>query len=196
MRNAMIVGLAAVVGLSCAPFAVGQGFSTMQAMPAGYGHGNPYAAPACAAPGYGAQGVQQGCNLCSRACCEDVWAGYCQNKHHGGICLPCLGVRHGQRHVMNIVGTRGCSDGCAVPLSADPQPAVPTGPADSAPAPPAEAQPLPAPPVEPPPLNPTLDPSASRPVQSPPNTVEVSVKKVGPAVPMLNPAAWTIGTGA
>ena len=50
-----------------------------------------YAAPACAAPGYD---LVPGCCEFSPSCCDDVWAGYCQEQRgcafglRRGFCCP------------------------------------------------------------------------------------------------------------
>ncbi len=53
---------------------------------------NPYAAPPCAAPGYG---LAPGCCECPPNCCANVWDGYCSERGRncvfGGHCRgsPC-----------------------------------------------------------------------------------------------------------
>jgi len=138
-----------------------------------------YGAGACAAPEYGAYGLQLGCPQCQSNCCNDAWAGYCQKKHHG-FCLPCIRpmpCRYPQMHAP------ACSNGCDTAqnstLENDPLPA----PASAAP----ETQPTPAPRLPAaPPTPPALEPSNKPTSQSPSDTTEMPF-------PVFNPAAWRIG---
>jgi len=43
----------------------------------GSGQWSAYCAPACAAPAYG---TEQGCCETTPSCCDDAWAGYCQER--------------------------------------------------------------------------------------------------------------------
>lgn len=155
--------------------------------------GNPmnvYGAGACAAPEYGAHSLQPGCCECQPSCCDDAWAGYCQQKHHG-FCLPC--VRPVPRwcsgkHASNCTAT--CNGSSMAPLKEIPE-------FESAPvAAPStlEAAPTPAPQL--PPIPP--DPPASQKLKKPEEAKKLESSSPSDATtmpfPVFNPAAWRIGT--
>ncbi len=59
---------------------------------AGYTVSNAYGAPACAAPAYCGPLVPGCCEYAPSCRCDDIWAGYCQEKEkgRGGCCRPTL----------------------------------------------------------------------------------------------------------
>ena len=142
---------------------------------------NPYEAGACAAPNYGAADIQQPCNHCPSRCCDDVWAGYCQEKQQG-FCLPCIrpfGLRCAP------VAKASCSE-CEIPAEASPS--EPTPKPEAVPVPKGSSKPTLAPELPPPPASPKPLPNMSE-TESPSDTTSVPF-------PMFNPSAWKIGEPA
>jgi hypothetical protein len=161
---------------------------------------SPYAAGACAAPEYGAEAFQSGCGPCGPNCCDDVWAGYCQEKNNGyGFAIPCLPGWGGWSRPGILRSARPCSSCPASPSDADcsscnvqtesAQPVAEQPAARSAPMPPARTRraPAPKPKVQP------LPPPPEEPGKRKPR--ENKTTQADPAyAPLFNPAAWTIGS--
>ncbi|HYW79693.1 MAG TPA: hypothetical protein VE890_08960 [Thermoguttaceae bacterium] len=79
----------------------------------GVGQWNAYCAPPCAAPAYGAE---QGCCEDSPSCCDDAWAGYCQEK-----------ARH-QAFWDNFFSDKSCGRQCATVVHYGPSRSVSCAP--------------------------------------------------------------------
>ena len=149
-----------------------------------FDHMNPYEAGACAAPGYGAAGIQPGCPQCERACCKDAWAGYCEKKH-SGFCLPC--IRPMPYQCRGIHQVAPCSNGCGLIEGAShgrvPVPAAVPETTDAAPV----RQPTKAPDLAPAPPKSTDSQQPEKPISNSPSDA------TSMPFPVFNPAAWKIG---
>ncbi len=154
------------------------------AHPDEHGRVNLYAAGACAAPGYGTQPLQPGCCQCQSSCCDDVWAGYCQEKKHG-FCLPCIRPMARQCAPMAPAINSNCSG--TINASPPEQRLAPL------PAPMKEIDPLPAPKTKSPPTPAPLLPPATAPPAPKPSASEKSSTPsdtTNAPFPVFNPAAW------
>lgn len=78
---AAVLVICGLVGTAAGLEPIGDGCATCQHR-GGY---SAYAAPACAAPAFG---MVQGCWERSRSCCDDAWAGYCQEQGWQKSCRP------------------------------------------------------------------------------------------------------------
>lgn len=192
MRNSLFycVAMMAIVGGS--PFARGQTTTAdpvvapLAAVPDELVQTSVYGAPACAAPGYGAYPIQTGCPQCSRQCCKDVWAGYCQEKHGAALAPPCRGTcRSG-----GIGWVRARCRTCAVvEVQGAAVAPLPDGVSPSASDQPPAVQPVPVPPVAPK-LQDAPKPPAPKALEIP---AEPPAESAQMPIPMFNPSAWKIG---
>lgn len=183
MQTRSIAASLAAVLFMCLPVFAGQPYVEGTMNPDIWGAG------ACAAPEYGTMGP--GCPQCRPKCCEDAWAGYCEEKHHG-FAIPCIrpvprwcSGKHGSNCTANC-----CNAPSQIPLEENPV-------LEAAPSAAPEAEPTPAP--ELPPLPP--DPPASQKLKKPEKTApEKKTESESPSdtttmpFPVFNPAAWRIGT--
>lgn len=193
MKNSILccVAMMAIAGVS--PLAWGQtpvaddAVTPLVAMPDEATQISVYGAPACAAPGYGAYPLQTGCPQCSRECCNDVWAGYCQEKRGLALAAPCRGTgRAGCAGCVRAAHCRRCAAVVVADVAAAP---LPEGVSPSASDKPPTAAPAPAPPTAPKPQA-TPKPPAPKAVEVPAETPAQSAQA---SIPMFNPAAWRIG---
>jgi hypothetical protein len=191
MRNSLLncVAMMAVFGvcpLARAQDSAADAAAPLVATPDVFTQTSVYGAPACAAPGYGAYPLQTGCPQCSRECCKDVWAGYCQEKNRSVWAAPCQGMcRPGCVRCFRVARCTTCTvveaPGAAVaPLPAGVSPSA----SDQAPLVPSAPKPIaPKPQDAPIPLKPTL----------PKAQAETPAESAQMPEPTFNPAAWRIG---
>lgn len=155
------------------------------APPDEHGKVNVYGAGACAAPGYGTQPLQPGCCQCQPNCCDDVWAGYCQEKKQG-FSLPC--IRPLSRKCAPMPPEQ-CSSCPGMIQSSPPEKRL-----APLPAPTQRIAPLPAPTPKiksPPTSAPQLPPATAPPTRQPSAPEKSSPSDTTNApFPVFNPAAW------
>ena len=191
MRNSLLncVAMMAVFGVS--PLARAQDTAAdaaapLVATPDVFTQTSVYGAPACAAPGYGAYPLQTGCPQCSRECCKDVWAGYCQEKDRSIWEAPCQGMcRPGYARCFRVARCKTCTvveaPGAAVaPLPAGVSPSA----SDQAPAVPPAPEPI---------VPKPRDASKAPGLEFPAVAAETPAESAQVPEPTFNPAAWRIG---